>query len=136
MKMISKLTIASMLFVAIIFSSGMPVAAEEKYAMTACSDGITFVSKTINEFNGDCYLYGEAGCEDGGLLGNPCTWKAKLYGPYAGAAVRKYASFGKNGSEDDIMQKSALTQSGVPLTKTESAGFPHHYTKATTVLYY
>ena len=133
---ISKLMMAGILFGAVTLSSAIPVAAEEKYAMTASSNGVTFVSKTINEFNGDCYLYGEAGCEDGGLLGNPCTWKAQLYGPYAGAAVRKYASFGKNGSEDDIMQKSALTQSGVPLTKTESAGFPHHYTKATTVLYY
>lgn len=133
MKKLIKFISASILSVALMFSSVMPISAQQT-DICAYASGETVSADTVI-IGEQCYLYGSASCTES-TLGNPCQWKAKQYGDLAAAGTNTYASFGHGTSYTNIMSKTKMVIGSVAQTYEKSAGVPHHYTQANTRLYY
>ncbi|MBP3199826.1 MAG: hypothetical protein J6N21_22915 [Butyrivibrio sp.] len=133
MKKISKFISASILSIAFIFNSVIPVFASTCDISAYAAEPNT-ASDTVN-VGTDCYLYGYAACYDGGLFGNPCQWRALQYGALAPAGTGTYASFGQGTSYTNIMGMRQMVNAS-DLEYEKSAGSPHHYAQVNTRLYY
>lgn len=136
MKKIFKLMLGGMLSAALMFGSVMPVAAAE-YDVTAKISGPNTNSKQIM-LDPTCFLYGYASCESGTAMGHICLWVAKQTGSEPFAGTNSAASFGADGSVDNIMKKSYMVTT-YPTTLHEyekTAEAFKYYNQTTTRLYY
>lgn len=132
---ISRLLLVSTLSLAIMFSSVIPVAAEEK-DLSASLDGNP--AGVLLDLDPTCNFYGYASCRSSGtLIGNTCYWLARLGGSNPEHGTNAAASFGHDGSFTDIMKKSDMvTSAGVAVEYERSAKMFTYYEKANTRLYY
>ena len=101
-----KLLLASMLSVALMFSSVMPAAAAQ-YDISAKLSGPNTDSHQVM-LDPTCFLYGYASCESGTGLGHICLWVAKQTGSEPFAGTNTAASFGSEDSFTNIMGKSYM----------------------------
>ncbi len=136
MRKISKLMLASMFSVVIMFNSVMPTVAAQT-DISAFAAGPTFNSETVT-VDTQCLFFGSAACEKGNMYGNPCHWKARQSGNLALTATSSEASFGEGTSYTNIMGRSKMVTGGGTILNTyeKSADMFTHYTQANTRLYY
>ena len=133
MKRISKLMLASMLSVALMFSSAMPAAAASDVLTATLSDSP--VSKNVS-IDTKCNLYGYVAITNGGAVGNPCHWLATQTGDLAATGTNTSVSFGTDGKYDNIMANKKMVVGGVVQRYEKDAGALHKYTSAHTMLNY
>lgn len=165
MKKRFRLLLVGMLSVTLMFSSVIPVAAEDCDVIPVAEDfdvisavvedcDVIKISNRYTDINAYlsgpnsaarqitldpvCYLYGYASCESGTGMGNICLWKAKQGGSEPLAGTNTAASFGKNGSATNIMIKSPMVTTYPTLLHYYEKSAPPftYYTQATTRLYY
>lgn len=104
-------------------------------AVTSYSQQGTLESVTVSP-DQEVHLYGSVICTDGSATGHVTQWSARMYGDLAVAYSKGACSFGKNGSETDIMGKSYFVVEDTLQPYSKSASMFTYYKWATTCLYY